>query len=72
MDKAPVTKEQIQEAILSSSGGDRALLLNWLLQMDKMTWDLETQQDFCEGGMGKSLLDRVKKDFRVGRCPKRE
>ncbi|MGA7878822.1 MAG: hypothetical protein WCA08_24395 [Desulfoferrobacter sp.] len=35
--------------------------------MDKLTWDCEIEQDFSEGGVGKSLLDPVKKDFRAGR-----
>ena len=72
MDKTPATKEQIQEAILSLPGKEKASLLKWLLEMDKTTWDREIERDFAEGGAGASLLERIKKDFKAGRCPRWE
>ena len=72
MDKTPATREQIQEAILSLAGNERASLLDWLLEMDKLTWDSEIIRDFSEGGAGALLLDRIRKDFRAGRCRKWE
>lgn len=68
MDKMPATKEQIQEAILSLPGNERASLLKWLIDMDRTVWDDEIQKDFSESGAGAALLDRVKKDFTAGRC----
>ncbi len=70
MDKKPATKEQIQEAILSLPGNDRASLLKWLVDMDRAVWGDEIERDFSEGGAGTALLDRVKKDFVAGRCTK--
>jgi hypothetical protein len=72
MDTATVTKEQIQEAILSLPRDERASLLKWLLETEKLMWDHEIEQDFSEGGAGAPLLDRIRKDFRDGRCPKWE
>jgi len=68
VEKMQITKEQIQEAILSLSGNERAWLLNWLLEMDKRAWDREIEEDFSEGGAGATLLERIKKDFKAGRC----
>ncbi len=45
MDKMPATKEQIQEAILSLPGNERASLLKWLIDMDRTVWDDEIQKD---------------------------
>jgi len=68
MDKMPATKEQIQEAILSLPGNERASLLKWLVETDRLVWDGEIERDFSEGGTGAALLDRVKEDFEAGRC----
>ena len=68
MDKIPATKEQIQEAILSLPGNERASLLKWLVEMDRSVWDDEIEKDFSESGAGAALLHRVKKDFSAGRC----
>ena len=70
MDKMPATREQIQEAILSLPGSERASLLKWLVETDRLVWDNEIEEDFSEGSAGASLLERVKKDFRAGRCTK--
>jgi hypothetical protein len=72
MNKTPATRAQIQEAILSLPGNERASLLNWLLEMDKLMWDSEIERDFSEGGAGVLLLDRIRKDFRAGHCRKWE
>lgn len=68
MDKTPATMEQIQEAILSLPGNERASLLQWLVEMDRLVWDREIEEDFSEGGAGVALIERVKKDFIAGRC----
>jgi len=68
MEKTQVTKEQIQQAILSLPGNERTSLLDWLLELDKLRWDREIEQDFSQGGAGASMLDRIKQDYRAGRC----
>ena len=68
MDKMQAPGEEIQEAILCLSGNERASLLDWLLEMDKANWDREISRDFSQGGTGALLLDRIRKDFRAGRC----
>jgi len=70
MDKMRAAKEQIQEAIVSLPGNERASLLKWLVEMDRLVWDGEIEKDFSESGAGAALLDRVKKDFEAGRCSK--
>jgi hypothetical protein len=72
MDKEAATTEQIQAAILSLPGEERASLLKWLLEGDKLMWDHEIERDFSLGGSGALLLDQVKKDYRAGRCLKWE
>ncbi|MGA7878922.1 MAG: hypothetical protein WCA08_24900 [Desulfoferrobacter sp.] len=66
------TIEQIQKAILSLPGHERTSLLDWLLKMDDLIWDKEIERDFSAGGPGTLLLDRIKKDFKAGRCRKWE
>lgn len=70
METVTAKKEQIQEAILSLPQDERASLLKWMLETDKLMWDREIEKDFSEGGAGASLLDRIRKDFRAGRCGK--
>jgi hypothetical protein len=68
MEKTSATREQIQEAILSLPGDERASLLKWLVEMDRLVWDGEIEKDFSESGAGAALLEQVKKDFIAGRC----
>jgi hypothetical protein len=70
METATAKKEQIQQAILSLPQDERASLLRWLLETDKLMWDREIEKDFSEGGPGAPLLDRIRKDFSAGRCKK--
>jgi hypothetical protein len=70
MEKTQVTKEQIQQAILSLPGNERTSLLDWLLEVDRFGWDREIEQDFSSEGAGASMLGRIEKDYRAGRCTK--
>lgn len=70
METATAKKEQIQEAILSLPQDERASLLQWLLETDKLLWDREIEKDFSAGAAGASWVDRISKDFRAGRCKK--
>lgn len=67
-----VTIEHIQKAILSLPSDERTSLLDWLLEMDNLIWDGEIERDFSESGPGAALLDKVKEDFKAGRCRKWE
>ena len=70
MEMTSVTRAQIQEGILAMPAEERASLLSWFLEVDKSAWDLEIERDFAEAGAGASLLDKIRKDYKAGRCRK--
>jgi len=68
MNDSIVAENQIREEIMSLPPSRRGELLRWLIEMDKRDWDRELEQDFSGDGPGVPLLDKVKADFRAGRC----
>ena len=65
---ANISKQQIQEAILTLTDIEKTSLLNWFIQTDKQLWDQQIEADFSENGPGAALLEKIKKDFHEGRC----
>jgi len=68
MNDSIIGENQIREEIMSLPPSRRGELLRWLIEMDKRDWDRELEQDFSGDGPGVPLLDKVKADFRAGRC----
>ena len=68
MNDSIVAENQIRKEIMSLPPNRRGELLCWLIEMDKRDWDRELEEDFSSNGPGVPLLDRVKADFRAGRC----
>jgi hypothetical protein len=63
-----ISKQQIQQAILTLSDIEKTSLLHWFIHTDKQLWDHQLEADFSENGPGAALLERIKKDFQEGRC----
>ena len=68
MNDSMVAENKIRDDIMSLPPNKRGQLIQWLIEMDKNDWDHELEEDFSGKGPGIDLLDRVKKDFRVGTC----
>lgn len=63
-----ISKQQIQQAILTLPDIEKTSLLHWFIQADKQLWDEQLEFDFSTNGPGAALLERMKKDFHDGRC----
>lgn len=57
----------IKEAIQALSDHDKAILTQWLLELDRLQWDREIAEDFSPGGRGMDLVEEVDAEIARGR-----
>ena len=62
--------QEIQTAIGGLSAGERRALVDWLIDADRRTWDLQITEDFAPGAAGAQLLADIDEQIRLGKfCP---
>lgn len=60
--------EKIQEEISALPFDDQVKLSRWFGLMDAKAWDQEIERDFQNDGRAHQLLEKIKKDFKEGKC----
>ena len=67
-DMTMTTVEKIQDEILSLPDSEKSRLFRWFADYEAKVWDHEIESDFTQGGRGQEFLDRVKSDYKAGKC----
>jgi hypothetical protein len=62
------TIEKIQDDILSLPETDKLRLSKWFAELEEEIWDKALENDFEKDGSGRELLNKVKSDFKSGKC----
>jgi hypothetical protein len=55
-----ISKQHIQQAILTLPDIEKTSLLHWFIQADKQLWDEQLEADFSTNGPGATLLEQIK------------
>ncbi len=55
-----ISKQHIQQTILTLPDIEKTSLLHWFIQADKQLWDEQLEADFSTNGPGATLLEQIK------------